>query len=67
MSPFRLLHGIQKQLHSGYGGKNRKDKDKKPFHNGMMPDGSVHIMNYFDENGIKRPKGIRRVLEKQDL
>ncbi|CAG8675258.1 18919_t:CDS:2 [Dentiscutata erythropus] len=47
------------------GGKNRKGKDKKPLREGTMPDSFVHIMNYFDSNGVKRPKGIRWVLEKR--
>ncbi|CAG8634498.1 7162_t:CDS:2, partial [Dentiscutata heterogama] len=44
-----------------------KDEDKKPHHNGTKPDGSVHIMNYEDSNGVLRSKGIKWVLKERNL
>ncbi|CAG8754708.1 22223_t:CDS:2, partial [Dentiscutata erythropus] len=44
-----------------------KSEDKKPLHNSSMPDGSEHEINYIDSEGVKRPKGIRRVLQERGL
>ncbi|CAG8829930.1 10167_t:CDS:2, partial [Cetraspora pellucida] len=45
-----------------------KDSTKKPLlRDGTMPDGSKHIMTYIDNANIKRPKGIKWVLEKRGL
>ncbi|CAG8583786.1 6023_t:CDS:2, partial [Dentiscutata erythropus] len=40
------------------GDKNRKGKDKTPLCNSIKPNGSVYIMNYFDNNGVKRLKEL---------
>ncbi|CAG8806572.1 5875_t:CDS:2, partial [Racocetra persica] len=45
-----------------------KDGTKKPLlRDGTMPDGSKHIMTYIDNANVKRPKGIKRVLEERGL
>ncbi|CAG8830738.1 8401_t:CDS:2, partial [Racocetra persica] len=45
-----------------------KDGTKKLLlHDNTMPDGSKHIMIYIDNANVKRPKGIKRVLEERDF
>ncbi|CAG8599849.1 2965_t:CDS:2 [Cetraspora pellucida] len=45
-----------------------KDSTKKPLlRDGTMPDGSKQIMTYIDNANVKRPKGIKRVLEERGL
>jgi len=47
---------------------NLKDGGKQPLlRDGKMPDGSPHIMTFMDVDGVKKPKGIRRVLEERGL
>ncbi|CAG8467208.1 5918_t:CDS:2 [Scutellospora calospora] len=47
---------------------NLKDEGKQPLlRDGKMPDSSVHIMTFVDEDGIKKPKGIQRILEECGL
>ncbi|CAG8841161.1 2324_t:CDS:2, partial [Racocetra persica] len=45
-----------------------KDGTKKPLlRDSTMPDGSKHIMTYIDNANVKRPKGIKQVLEERVL
>ncbi|CAG8511608.1 16605_t:CDS:2 [Racocetra persica] len=45
-----------------------KDSTKKLLlHDDTMPDGSKHIIIYIDNANVKRPKGIKRVLEERGL
>ncbi|CAG8761877.1 20341_t:CDS:1, partial [Racocetra persica] len=45
-----------------------KNGTQKPLlHDYTMPDGSKHIMTYIDNANVKRPKGIKRVLEERGL
>ena len=47
---------------------NLKDDRKQPLlRDGKMPDGSSYIMTFMDVDGVKKPKGIRRVLEERGL
>jgi hypothetical protein len=47
---------------------NMKDGGKQPLlRNGIMPDGSPHIMTFMDTDGIIKPKGIKRILEERNL
>ncbi|CAG8500799.1 16122_t:CDS:2, partial [Racocetra persica] len=44
-----------------------KDGTKKLLlRDSTMPDGSKHIMIYIDNANVKRPKGIKQVLEERD-
>ncbi|CAG8520018.1 13583_t:CDS:2, partial [Racocetra persica] len=47
---------------------NLKDEGKQPLlRDRKMPDGSVHVMTFVDEDSIKKPKGIQHILEEHSL